>query len=338
MSIKLYHIFKRYFESDALVLLYHRIAEPATDVWEMAVSPGNFEAHLQVLKEANQVVSLRALTESLKKKKVKKGSIAICFDDGYEDNYLEARPLLKKYELPATFFISSGPEEEEGFWWDELEALIFSTRHLPTSISMVIGGRHIEQELKDETVLDERQKRINTLWKACEEDPPSLRCRLYLQLWQALKPLPMDCQQEALTRIQYWANAKNAAQRTNKRMSVAQLRELATHPLFDIAAHTAHHAALACHELEFQQQELMVNKEHLSNITGEEVPLLSYPYGNYNRETEIAAASSGFTAAFTTEAKRITNQSHPFRLGRFQVKNFSAQDFTDHIEKWKKTK
>ncbi|MFA7245504.1 MAG: polysaccharide deacetylase family protein [Candidatus Magasanikbacteria bacterium] len=34
-------------------------------------------------------------------------SLVVTFDDGYEDNYLEVFPILKKYNIPATIFLTS---------------------------------------------------------------------------------------------------------------------------------------------------------------------------------------------------------------------------------------
>ncbi|HYC27552.1 MAG TPA: polysaccharide deacetylase family protein [Chitinophagaceae bacterium] len=89
-----------------VVLMYHRIARPVNDHWQLCVSPGNFEQQLQVISRH-------------------KKNIIITFDDGYIDNYTVAKPLLEKYQLPATFFIATGNiDSGKEFWWDELEQLI----------------------------------------------------------------------------------------------------------------------------------------------------------------------------------------------------------------------
>jgi len=46
------------------------------------------------------------------------GAVWISFDDGYEDNISNVLPVLNKYNVPATFFISTKPVEEGFFWWD----------------------------------------------------------------------------------------------------------------------------------------------------------------------------------------------------------------------------
>ncbi len=131
---------KKKIEHKALVFMYHKIGEPATDVWDIAVSQKNLEEHFLYLKDQN-IVSLNELSHYLQKKKIKKNCIAITFDDGYLDNFLLAKPLLEKYQLPATFFlptINIGQQKE--FWWDELEYLFLGIDELPASLSICING------------------------------------------------------------------------------------------------------------------------------------------------------------------------------------------------------
>jgi len=65
-----------------------------------------FETHLLFLKQKTNVISLDDFfANKLSKTKT---NIIITFDDGYESWISTALPVLKKLELPATFFVSSG--------------------------------------------------------------------------------------------------------------------------------------------------------------------------------------------------------------------------------------
>jgi len=98
------------------VLMYHRIDERG-GVSSLSVSPENFRRQMRFLSEHNyNVISLAELVQAkLEKKRLARNTVALTFDDGYEDNYLLAYPVLKKYSLPAIIFVIVGSIGEEGY-------------------------------------------------------------------------------------------------------------------------------------------------------------------------------------------------------------------------------
>jgi peptidoglycan/xylan/chitin deacetylase (PgdA/CDA1 family) len=325
---RVYHKIKSLFEPEALVLMYHRIAEPEADIWDIAVSAGQFEKHLQALKRAGNVIPLQELADQHADGTLKKNSIAITFDDGYADNFRVAKPLLEKYQLPATFFITTGNIGQSAeFWWDELENIILFTRRLPVQFSMRINNQLIEEELGTaELTAEMRQKHI--LWKACTEAPPTPRCRLYYRIWEQLKPMPPVEQQIRIQKIRDWAGVGKGSRPDFQSMSLAELKEMGKSRLTDIGAHTVSHPALAAHAPEFQKKELAESKSFLEEITERKIDLLAYPYGNYNKDTARIAADLNFSAAFTTEEQVVRRRSDRFQLARFQVKNLNYGQFS----------
>ena len=106
--------------SGVLVLLYHRIADLRNDVWSLATPIALFEEQMRYIKESYHVVRMEDDWE-----RVEDRSVVITFDDGYIDNYITAFPVLKKYNLPATYYICTGNvDSEREFWWDELESIL----------------------------------------------------------------------------------------------------------------------------------------------------------------------------------------------------------------------
>ncbi len=107
---------------DAVVLMYHRIAAPASDLWRLSVTPAHFAEHLEAIKERFRPVALQDLVAAIRRQTVPRGSVAITFDDG---NLYEAKPLLERYEIPATVFVATSYiDSARDFWWDELEQLL----------------------------------------------------------------------------------------------------------------------------------------------------------------------------------------------------------------------
>lgn len=323
----------------AIVLMYHRVAEPESDVWDIAVSPANFEQQLQVLRKLGNVIPLKELVERIYSKSFKKNCIAITFDDGYIDNFTTAKPLLEKYKLPATFFIASGYlGKAKEFWWDELEHLVLFTEQLPSVVAITLNGVPIEVTLDEEAELNEVLRQKHKTWKAFVQEPVSKRCRLYLELWQQLRALPKEELEHELQKIRHWAGVERPVRTDSISMALEQLQELEQHPLFDVGAHTVTHPALALHSPEYQQQELLLNKSFLEQALDKQVELLAYPYGSYNGYSMAEAYKAGFRAAFTTEEKVVREDNNPYSLARFQVKNFAAKEFKQQLQLWKSKK
>jgi peptidoglycan/xylan/chitin deacetylase (PgdA/CDA1 family) len=87
------------------IIMYHKIdGNSATS--RLSVSPENFKRQMCFLKNQRyNVVKLEDLADMVKKNKFPPKTIAITFDDGYENNYTDAYPVLKEIGLPATIFI-----------------------------------------------------------------------------------------------------------------------------------------------------------------------------------------------------------------------------------------
>ncbi len=87
-----------------IVLMYHRICNNSTP--DISVSTKNFDRQIAYLKRNFDIVSLDELVENYKRNyRLGKDIVAITFDDGYKDNYLNAYPILRNYNAPATIFL-----------------------------------------------------------------------------------------------------------------------------------------------------------------------------------------------------------------------------------------
>jgi peptidoglycan/xylan/chitin deacetylase (PgdA/CDA1 family) len=85
----------------------------------LCVSPAVFEEHLQFLTQQYDIVPLSVLQERLNTGTLHGTEAVITFDDGYVDNFTHAVPLLEKYSVPATIFVTTGYLGEPAqFSWD----------------------------------------------------------------------------------------------------------------------------------------------------------------------------------------------------------------------------
>lgn len=103
-----------------VVLTYHRVNNLKDD--KVGVRTKDFENQIQYLHENCNIIRLDDLNDI--KLSSDKPNVIITFDDGYKDNYTEAFPILKKYNLQATFFITTDYiETTRKFSWDLRDSL-----------------------------------------------------------------------------------------------------------------------------------------------------------------------------------------------------------------------
>ncbi|WP_185974299.1 polysaccharide deacetylase family protein [Litoribacter populi] len=313
--------------SGALVLMYHKIGSPKTDPWKLAVSERNFDAQMKWLARNCKVISTAEMVENLKTGKVKSRTIALTFDDGYQDNYLLAKPILEKYNLPATFFISDKClEERTGFWWDELEEIALHSKTLPASFR----SSDTFMELGEEATI------INGYWRSNQQyyamDPVNKRSELYLKLWEEFSPLEYKDQESRLSQIKSWAKVTETS--VEKCMTREQLKEMGQNDLFTIGAHTHSHPALSSHHYEYQYKEILQNLNYIEASIGRRPKFLAYPSGKYNEDTLNVVKELELDAAFTTIPTLINKRTSAFEMGRFQVMNWEKSEFSKSIKKW----
>ncbi len=114
-------------QGGAVVLTYHSVADPAS---RFSVSPVVFERQVRWLARHRTLVSLTEVVAHLGGASLPRGAVALTFDDGYRDTLTHALPILKKYGVPATLFLTTDLAVTEPFLgmarpdsWDKVREL-----------------------------------------------------------------------------------------------------------------------------------------------------------------------------------------------------------------------
>lgn len=92
------------------ILMYHRISaekeEHLSPYFRVNTSPQRFQEQMRFLAESDyKVVTLSRALELLQQNAFSRKHVVITFDDGFEDFYTEAYPVLSKYRFSATMFL-----------------------------------------------------------------------------------------------------------------------------------------------------------------------------------------------------------------------------------------
>jgi peptidoglycan/xylan/chitin deacetylase (PgdA/CDA1 family) len=325
---------RRGFTSQGVILMYHSIAEVDLDPWSLCVTPQHFAEHLEVLQKYAHPISLKQLAIAHQNGNIPPRAVAITFDDGYVDNLYQAKPLLERYNIPATVFVTTGYiGQQREFWWDELERLLLRPGRLPDKLCLEINGNTHQWELGSAADYSEEDRECDrhiSPWKS----QPGSRLFLYYSLWQQLKPLPESDQLKALYEITQWANVDSVARPTHRPLLPEEVRTLEQGELVEVGAHTVTHPSLKAHIPTFQLHEIQQSKADLEQLLGHPVTSFAYPFGDYAAETVELMRETAFACACSTVKDTVWRKSDCFQLPRFNVHNWNGEEFTKQLLRW----
>jgi peptidoglycan/xylan/chitin deacetylase (PgdA/CDA1 family) len=99
------------------ILMYHRVGDTEVDR-RYTVKPKDFRRQMRYLRDHDyRVVKLETLLSLLDGEENVSGKVtAITFDDGFQDTFDQACPILKEFDLPATFFVISSLMGDSNRW------------------------------------------------------------------------------------------------------------------------------------------------------------------------------------------------------------------------------
>ena len=292
----------------AIVLNYHRIGSPSMREHKllpaMFVSPSTFEIHLKYLCRRYTVVTMRQLMQkkSLRKKECRPLCV-ITFDDGWKDNYDIAFPLLKKYGLPATVFISTDfiGTERAPWFYDMVRSLI--------QLSDLL-----EREKETRVALSEKDLPAQIMeWAALPENE---RLKGVERLLEGLKHLPGGEVENAASTL--FANMQQHAHHGDSEQAMLDwdnVREMQKCGI-EIGSHGASHSILTHLEGAQVVKEVTVSKMVLERELRETVVGFSYPNGDHADHIRDQLQKSGYTYACTIKPGNVDLDMPSYQIKR----------------------
>jgi len=117
-------------EAHVPILMYHHIGDLPIDATELqttwTVTPKNFDAQMQWLARGGfRSISMAQLVAHLKNRQpLPAKPIIISFDDGWEEQFSTAFPIMTRYGLSGTFFVYTQPLDHTQYMtWAQVQAL-----------------------------------------------------------------------------------------------------------------------------------------------------------------------------------------------------------------------
>jgi glycosyltransferase involved in cell wall biosynthesis/peptidoglycan/xylan/chitin deacetylase (PgdA/CDA1 family) len=321
----------------ALVLLFHRVADLSTDPWGLAVPPERFARQLDVLLEEHfQFVPLHELVRA---RGTGRGGrlAAVSFDDGYADVLDAGLPALEERSIPSTLFLVSGTiGHTREMWWDELERIMLEPGELPDTLELDIGGSLLRWRLGKSSSYAPEAAARHRRWRTWE-DPPTARHQVFVDLYGLLFLRREADRVPVLDTLAAWAGRPAAVRTSHRLLSAEDVKAVARSPLVEIGAHTVTHPRLTALPPDERWREIVESRQRIGELAGVAPAGFSYPSGtegDYDSETAALVAEAGFTYACVGHGGAMRSDANPFLLPRACVFDWDDDKLRARMASW----
>lgn len=273
------------------ILKYHRVND-ARDPFFPSVPTGVFERQMAYIARTYRVLTVEELVERARRGGVPRNALAITFDDGYRDTLTHAAPILARYGLSATVFLTTGFIGTAEVPWYDRVAMAFKATNA-TSVVAPWGGR---------LDLGSQAERV-----AATE-----------QTLGHFKRLPDD---ELPRRLDHLLDALAVADRSwakDLMLGWDDVQALAGLG-FAIGAHTINHPILSRVSPERARAEIVGSRVMIESACGFAPRAFAYPNGrpeDYTDAVQRLVREAGFACAVTTRFGLNTRETPPYELKR----------------------
>lgn len=268
------------------------------------MSKALLEEQLAYLSKYKTITSVLAIADTIKDGHNAKSVSAISIDDGYADFFHYAYPVIRKFNLPATFYVTSGfVNGDIWMWYDQVDYLHQKNldNFVPSSNELLVtyGLKTINSygELVSQLKSIANSDKLNFI----EELSSSLKT-----------PIPEQAP------VEYQA------------CNWDQVRELHKNGI-TIGAHSHTHPILSQCSPNVQNDEIQQSKSILENQLQTEIVDFCYPNGmtcDYTDETIKAVKENGFSYAVAAFTDGITHPD-PYQIRRHGGVS-SIDEFKNH--------
>ncbi|MEW5766461.1 MAG: polysaccharide deacetylase family protein [bacterium] len=298
-------------ERKVFVLKYHRISNfkkgEEAFPFEVGVRVKDFERQIRYLSQRHQIISLKEAATCLKGEGgLPPLSVVITFDDGYEDVFTLAYPILQEYGAKATVFINpsyTGPRVIT--WRDELAEIVRRA-----------GLSEINQEAANPAY----PKEVREILTQAKLETFSQRIELLQNLMSLLKRLDDKEAKAVVNNLSQRIDWRQGNWERSLPVSWEQVAEMDTGGI-EFGAHTLTHPPLTRIDPKQARYEITASKEEIEQKLGKPVAVFCYPFGDFNEEVKEMVKEAGFICACSSVYGVVDRSSDPYALERIGMES-----------------
>jgi len=308
-----------------LILMYHQVAgdQETKNKYLMKglyVFQSTFDKQMAYLKKKYNLMTLSQLVEHLvNNRPIPKKSVIITFDDGWRDNFQYAYPVLKKYNIPATVFITTDFIESGKIFWFLKAAILHQNSRLTFEQFSDIFGNYTHDIKRSPSGSSENY--LETLYTDLEE------FMVFIKRFDNGQILKLLDEMAAISGL-------NIKELLTERLMLnwAEINEIKD--LVEIGSHGCSHHIMTTLGADALKTELTESKNILEEKTGRPITLFAYPNGDYNNDIKKMVSEAGYRAAICTTGVDTTPDEHDlFAIKRLGVHEGVSAGFGNGFSK-----
>lgn len=279
------------------VLFYHRVNRYGD---HFGMDPETFEYQIRYLTKHYNIISMSDYLCLVKESEREKNAVLLTFDDGYKDNYTFAYPILKKYSIPATIFLTTDFIDGKIWLWHDIFRYMVENTPLK-KVEVNLKDRNYEWRFENNTERLKVRKNIYDLYKDTPRIERMLRLRDLATLLKVDIPEYPTDSYASLS----WDNIKEMSKNN-----------------IEFGSHTCTHEILSKIKNEDAHYELLQSRKRIEEELQLEVNAFAYPNGqdgDFTDETKILLKKCNYKIAFTT-----LNGMNNAATDKFSVKRICA--------------
>lgn len=304
----------RILRAGASVFMFHRVLPKGADCYEpeMLTSKEALADFLDWLNENYRVVALDLLV-SLRGKSIdpKKPICAITFDDGWQDNFTHAFPLLRARGFPATIFLPVRFIGTNRRFWQERLWFCLQEMNRAHSIKELLEQsiRRFPWFVPDPEIADSYGSLKSFLMTRSSEEAE-------------------EFVEELASTIGLHSNPDRAF------LNWEELRVMQESGI-SYGSHTLDHVLLTNATPRTMNREICQSREELAERLRADISGFSYPWGTSNAVARLQVENSGYAFAVTNKGGLVSPNSNPWLIPRFALSSNVLGDGSQAFEQRK---
>ena len=285
-----------------VVIMYHGICKSKSLYNNRFFRLKSFESHIKYFKSNFNVIPLYELMDNINIIDDKL-NVSITFDDGYKNNYDYAFPILKKYKVPAHFFVTglNNLDADIKISWPDLID-IASTQINTFSFDEINFGKSFKYDFHNYfrnnpiSHTDKYIELVNKIYFECKELFDNENCKEFWEL-----------------------------------MNDEQISKVSKSGLVSIGSHGFYHNNLNSLTIENAKNEIDLSINYLNNITESNIDSIGYPDGSYNNDIKSYCFSKNLRFQCAVGYKFNEDESCSFLTNRLGLYPPLSPKFVEYL-------